>query len=145
MRKIIMAAAAVATLAMPTAALANAGHPSGASGTGAGVSEIGWIGDNPGNSAQYGSSYTDPVFGAVTCTGVHLKKQNTDNFTCTTTQPGGFSNTPYVSESVSWNSDYWGIESPNGPGAVKNTTMHITAVGYDANGHVTSYTGTASY
>jgi hypothetical protein len=141
MRRIVPALVAIAALAVPATSMANAGHPSIAGGTSAGVQESGWIGDNPGNSAQYSSTYTDPVFGPVTCTGTHLKKQNTDNFTCTT-QAGSFSSTPYVGEQVNWNSDYWGIAKP---GMTANTTMTITSVGTDAAGNVTSYTGTATY
>jgi hypothetical protein len=144
MRKIIPALVAIAALAVPATSLANAGHPyTTPGGASAGVQENGWIGDNPGNSAQYSATYTDPVFGGpLTCTGTHLKKQNTDNFTCKLNSGGSWGLTPFVGYSVSWNSDYWGVQDPGG---THNGTMNITSIGTDAAGHVTSYTGVATY
>jgi hypothetical protein len=122
MRKFIIAAVAVASLAIiPTAAMANASGKPASSGVNAGVTENGWVGTTQGGgtaTTQYSASYTDPVFG------------------------GRGTAPPYVGQTVSWNSDYYGVKDPN---ATHNGSMTITSVAHDSNGNVTSYTGLATY
>lgn len=148
MRKTIMAAVAVASLAVPTAAMANAGNGnangrSASSGTVAGPTETGYVGGAQGNSQQYSATYTDPVFGGpLTCTGVHLKKQNQDSFTCTLNKGGSWASTPSVGETVTWNSDYYGVVDPS---VNHQGSMTVQSIGHDASGNVTSYTGLATY
>jgi hypothetical protein len=66
---------------------------------------------------KYTSSYTDPVFGLVTCTGVHQDKQSwgqtQDSFTCTA-QPAGTplqNLVPSQTFTVGWYSDYYALNS----------------------------------
>ena len=49
---------------------------------------------------------------------------------------------PYVGQTVTWNSDYYGVVDPS---ANHQGSMKITSVGHDAAGNVTSYTGLATY
>jgi hypothetical protein len=146
MRKIIPALVAIAALAVPATSMANASpaqHGGQGYGNNAGVTETGWVGTAQGNSQQYSSTYSDPVFGGpITCNGVHLKKQNQDSFTCTLNQGGTWGQTPTVGTTVSWNSDFYGVTDPQ---ATHNGSMTITSVGHDALGNVTSYTGLATY
>jgi hypothetical protein len=147
LRKFIMAAAAVATLAMPTAALANASAANkaagGNTGGGAGVTETGWVGTAQGNSQQFSASYTDPTFGGpLTCTGVHLKKQNQDSFTCTAAK-GVTLNNLWVGEKVSWNSDMYGVGDPDS--RLLNGSMTVQSLITNTAGQVTGYNGLASY
>ena len=149
MRKTIMAAVAVASLVVPTVAMANASGKTASSGANAGVAENGWVGTQQRNgtvTTQYSATYSDPVFGGpLTCNGVHQEKKSgtiQDSFTCSLNASGNWASAPYVGQTVSWNSDYYGVKDPN---ATHNGSMTITSVGHDSNGHVTSYTGLATY
>src|SRR6516225_1291291 len=73
-----------------------------------------------GNGAQvwhYTTSYTDSIFGQVTCTGVHQEGKNfgkwgQDSFTCTATPAGAALSNVFPNETLSlsniggWYSDY---------------------------------------
>jgi hypothetical protein len=146
MRKFIMAATAIAALAVPAivpaVSLANA---SGADQTLS--SSLGVIGSPQGNAknttTQYKTTYTDPVNGPVSCSGVHKSGSNqttngSDSWTCTSTTGSPLLNaTPGTTVDESWISDYWNMKSPGTGGVV---TAHLT---FSADGM--SETGVASY
>jgi|SRR5215468_1544725 len=95
--------------------------------------------------AHYTSSYTDPVFGPVTCTGVHQTGKNfgywgQDSFTCTA-QPAG-AVLPNVSSNQTitvgfggWYSDYYFLLNQFVLGALNGV---VSSDG-------TSYTAVANY
>jgi hypothetical protein len=148
--KIIVVAGALVALAAPSAAMANASSKApGSQGATAGPTETGWVGTVQGNGTttqQYSASYTDPVFGGpLTCSGVHQVKKGgavQDSFTCSLNAGGAWASTPYVGETVGWNSDYYGVAGkPIGP----TGTLTINSLGHDVTGNVTSYTGVATY
>ena len=150
MKKIILAASAIAVLAMPAASMANASQQTPANGGGP-VTESGWIGSSQGSktnqTTQFRGTYNDPFFGGpVTCSGVNhsnpITNVESDSFTCTVDNGGYFTgNIPAVGQSpIGWYSDFHLIKD----GSVRNETMTVTAVQTDINNNVTGYTGIAS-
>src|SRR5215831_11204851 len=69
--------------------------------------------------AHYSASYTDPVFGPVSCTGVHQVGKNfglngQDSFTCTATPAGATLTGAVPNQTITlgpngWISDYYGL------------------------------------
>jgi hypothetical protein len=127
MRKFIIVAASLAALALPTVALAGTGTQYGSSASG-GAS---------GNGTQvthYSVPYSDPLFGPVSCTGVHQVKQNKapqDSFTCTSTTGSPLTNSSPgqpVAAPWGWYSDYNGLFTNNLTGTVSADGMSYTAV-----------------
>jgi hypothetical protein len=141
MRRIIMAAVAVAALTVPAVSMANAGSSSGINTGGVGTSQ----GNVKNMTTQYKATYVDPVMGAVSCVGVHKQGVNTgavngsDSWTCTSTTGspllGGYA--PDSTNQVGWNSDYWPLTS-HGQVATTTATFTMSADGM-------SETGTALY
>jgi hypothetical protein len=150
-KRLIPAIAAIAALAIPSAAMANASTAQQVGGTGvsAGVYEAGWTGSTQGGgtkTTQFSATYTDPVFGGpIICNGVNqVKKGSTtqqDSFTCSLTNNGAWANVPQVGQTTPWNSDFYGVQNKS----VTTGSMTVTAVQTDANGNVTGYTGVATY
>lgn len=94
MRKLIVIAAAIAAMAVPSGALANAAPANQTAGSGfAGIT--GWYGTTQGGqhmtTTQFRASYYDPFAGPVTCAGVNQMGKNIpsswgrDSYTCTST------------------------------------------------------------
>ena len=133
MRKLLLLVAAVAALAVPSTALANASKAEQTPG----VFVPGWYGSSQGHgtvTTQYRAFYTD-FAGPVECSGVNQVNKNTsiygqDSFTCTSTV-GGLSYTPTVGEIFHWTSDYWQLRGAFIPGGAT-----VTAVGYDSTGTI---------
>lgn len=140
MRKLIVIITAVAALAAPAAALANASHMTvGPTGTPVGT----LIGSTQGSKrvTHYKAAYTDGFFGPVSCTGTHHGTSvpgSFDSFTCrspigsplTNVEPGE-TLTCLTGNYPGWNSDFNGV-------GVKTFTATVSADG-------TSYTAVATY
>jgi len=99
---------------------------------------------------HYTSSYTDPFFGPVTCTGVHQEGKNfgpwgQDSFTCTA-QPAGaaLGNNVTPNETLTlgiiggWYSDYGNLKNPP-------QVVYASAFNGVVSSDGTSYTAVASY
>jgi hypothetical protein len=105
-----------------TLALLITGSAFAATGGNSGSGTSGSVNGNGKGTAtiQYKSSYTDPFFGPVRCTGVHQSgktvafSQGQDSFTCTSTSGSALTNvTPGEALSLStfsgWISDYFNL------------------------------------
>jgi hypothetical protein len=147
MKKLIAGLAiAVASVGMTAgAAYANSspGNQTTSSGSVSGVSETGWIGSIQGGknntTQQYKTTYSDPVFGPVSCAGVNQKGKSIsspsgqDSFTCTSTV-GALANAPSVGQQIGWLSDFYALQNQSVLG-----TATVTAT------DGVSYTAVASY
>jgi hypothetical protein len=143
MRKLIVVATMATTLAVPSMAFANAAATSQTAAPKGGI-ETGWVGTTQGGknmkTTQYRASYLDPIFGGyVTCSGVNQvgKAGEQDSFTCTEDGGAAFPIAPTVGERVYWWSDFHLVQD----GTVKEETMTVKSVTFDANGNPVSYTG----
>jgi hypothetical protein len=143
MRKLLLLVVAVAALAVPSTALANASKADQTPG----VFLTGWYGSSQGKgtvTTQYRAFYTD-VWGPVECSGVNQVNKHTssfgqDSFTCTSTV-GGLSGAPSVGDVLAWTSDYWLLR-----GQFVFGIATVTGVGYDSTGTIPlSYTMVATY
>jgi len=96
---------------------------------------------------HYTSSYTDNLFGAVTCTGVHQTHRNfgqwgQDSFTCTAQPAGAALQNVIPNETLTlgilrgWYSDYYNLTGQ---------TLWATAFDGVVSSDGTSYTAVASY
>ena len=138
MRKLIITGMAVATLAVPAAASANAGASTDIGMSGVGTSQ----GNAKNMTTQYKASYVDPVMGGVSCTGVHKDGKNTgftlgtDTWTCTSTTGSPLSGVVPGPLDIGWNSDYAPLKGLSFPTVTAH--MVISADGM-------SETGTAAY
>ena len=109
MRKLILTGMAVAMLAVPTVASANAGSSSGINSGGVGSTQ----GNAKNTTQQYKVSYVDPVMGPVSCTGVHKSgktrcHRQPDSWTCTSTTGSPLTGaTAGQVVDLGWNSDYF--------------------------------------
>jgi hypothetical protein len=138
MRKLIITGMAVAMLAVPAAASANAGASTDIGTSGVGTSQ----GNAKNTTTQYKASYVDPVMGGVSCTGVHKDGKNTgftlgtDTWTCTSTTGSPLSGVVPGPLDIGWNSDYAPLKGLSFPTVTAH--MVISADGM-------SETGTAAY
>jgi hypothetical protein len=128
MKRIALLGAVLGAIILAFAGVATAGTgPSYGKSSTAGAS---------GNGTQvfhYTAPYADPLYGPVSCTGVHqVKGKSTqDSFTCTSTSgsplanltPGGAVVAPW-----GWYSDYNGAYTTNLSGTVSADGMSYTAV-----------------
>jgi hypothetical protein len=112
MRKLIMVAATVAALAIPSSALANASGSTGIDSTGLGSTQ----GGKSNTTQQYRTSYVDGVMGPVTCAGVHQSGKaysalGQDSFTCASTTGLPLTNVSpgevVTAANFPWISDYY--------------------------------------
>jgi hypothetical protein len=145
MRKLIVVATMATTLAVPSTAFANAAAPSQTAAPTGGI-ETGWIGTTQGGkhmqTTQYRATYQDPTFGGlVTCSGVNQvgTSDEQDSFTCRAGAGGSFTIAPTVGEKVYWWSDFHLVRD----GTVREETMTVQSVRFDANGNAIAYTGLA--
>jgi hypothetical protein len=145
--KFIVVAGVVTALAAPAAAMANSssmnnpGPGKGIVGSGAVVSGSFYAGTPQGKNqgvTQYRATYTDPVFGPVSCIGtnhaaVASKAAEFDSFTCTSTSNSPLTNvTPNETLSLGgtvpgWVSDFDGHTASNFTGTVSADRMSYTA------------------
>jgi hypothetical protein len=99
---------------------------------------------------HYTSSYTDPFFGSVTCTGVHQTGKNfgpqgQDSFTCTAQPAGAALQNVTPNETITlstfggWYSDYYNLPS------LGSTTVLALAFNGVVSSDGTSYTAVANY
>jgi hypothetical protein len=123
-----------------------------ASGIGGSGSGVGSTSQNQGKgttTTQYKSSYTDPFFGPVSCTGVHQFGKNTgslgnDSFTCTSTTGLPLTNVTageiltLATFCCGWISDYYSLLSPP-------QTIFATSFNGTVSGDGMSYTAVATY
>jgi hypothetical protein len=132
MRKFIVAITAVAALAAPAAALANASNiPGNVTGTVPGSTQ----GAKNNQVTQYKAAYSDYFFGGVSCSGTHhaTATGSFDSFTCTSTTGKPLTNVaPNQSLSLAtfggWNSDYDAQPATIFTGTVSPNGMSYTAV-----------------
>jgi hypothetical protein len=134
MKRISLAAALLGAIVLAVAGIASAGTPAGTVVATTGKSAIGGASGNGTQNSHYTATYSDPLFGSVTCTGNHQVKKNQqpqDIFTCTSTTgfaltnstPGQAVNAPW-----GWYSDYDGTYTTNLSGTVSADGMSYTAV-----------------
>jgi hypothetical protein len=135
---IVSSMALMASLAIAVAGTSNGGNNTPPVTTG-GSKSLGT------NTSKYTSSYIDPVFGSVTCTGVHQEKkgwgQTQDSFTCTA-QPAGTPLQNLVPDqifTVGWYSDFYALTAQGGQLVLALTFNGVVS----ADG--TSYTAVATY
>jgi hypothetical protein len=137
--KIIVVGSAIAALAAPSAALANSSQmtPNGPTGTMQGSAQGGK--DNQ-SVTQYKATYTDPVYGPVSCSGTHHAATKTtlafDSFTCKSTNGTLQGVTP--GQAISLPSGYWWTSDFNGTSTTYKLSGTVSADG-------TSYTAIATY
>jgi hypothetical protein len=153
----MLTAVAVASLAVPSMALANSsviGNPTGITSTVKGTIQ----GGANNSTQQYKTAYTDNIFGPVACAGVHIQhvgQPAKESWTCTSTtghpltwnyfdENGNFIQVPAVTPGLSlnlvnvrgWWSDFdW---TQNLPAGAKTYVGQVSADGM-------SYTSTATY
>jgi hypothetical protein len=130
LKKFVLAAVLTAALSIPALAAAGTGGnppPTNGGSKGQGTSTV-----------KYATSYTDPFFGAVRCTGVHQTGKNfgvngQDSFTCASTTGRPLANTTpgevlTLGVFGGWISDYNGVYATAFSGKVSLDGMSETAV-----------------
>jgi hypothetical protein len=132
MKRISLVAALLGAVVLAFAGIASAA-------TGGANPLTNWGGGTAGNGTSvthYMAAYNDPVFGGVSCTGVHQVKKGgatQDSFTCTSTtgQPLAGGITPgatFTWAPNTWISDYNGVLDTSLTGTISADGMSYTAV-----------------
>jgi hypothetical protein len=138
MKRISLIAALLGAIVLAFAGIAMAATPSTTLVATTGNSNVGGAKGNGMAVSHYTATYNDPVFGAVSCTGINQVKNGKmqDQFTCTSTQ-GGLLGGYQPGQVINWGPNTW-ISDFDGTSYDKTFTSTISADGM-------SYTGVATY
>jgi hypothetical protein len=129
MKRISLVAALLGALVLAFAGIATAG-----TGSNYGSSNVGGASGNGTQVSHYTQNYIDPLYGPVSCTGVHQAKNNKttqDSFSCTSTSGAPLTNLVAGQTVVApwgWYSDFNGAYTTNVTGTVSADGMSYSAV-----------------